>query len=87
MQAGDHIQAGEKGPQDSNPSTSYSTTTSESTARWDAKKRAVKVPPLLPTTLPLPLRFFSIYTFSRSWCVIRTIFSVCIKKDCQNGLL
>ncbi|DBA68819.1 TPA: hypothetical protein ACH3X2_013307 [Trebouxia sp. C0005] len=41
-QAGDHIQAGEKGPQDSNPSTSYSTTTSESTARWDAKKRAVK---------------------------------------------
>ncbi len=59
MQAGDYIQSsetaaqdstpstGERGAQDSTPSTSYSTTTSESTARWDAKKRAVKVDPCI----------------------------------------
>ncbi|DBB15856.1 TPA: hypothetical protein ACH3X3_004049 [Trebouxia sp. C0006] len=53
-QAGDHIQSSEtaaqdstpstseRGAQDSPPSTSYNSTTSESTARWDAKKRAVK---------------------------------------------
>ncbi|DBA96183.1 TPA: hypothetical protein ACH3X1_015661 [Trebouxia sp. C0004] len=46
-QAGDHIPSSETAPQDctpstSTPSTSYGNTTSESTARWDAKKRAVK---------------------------------------------
>lgn len=41
-QAGDHIQSSETAAQDSTPSTSYTSTTSESSARWDAKKRAVK---------------------------------------------
>ena len=63
MQAGDHIQSSETtsetAAQDSTPSTSYSTTTSESITRWDAKKRAVKVTPphaprCLPPRLPLP---------------------------------
>lgn len=74
MQAGDHIQSSEtaaqdstpstseRGAQDSPPSTSYNSTTSESTARWDAKKRAVKVPPLhTPPPHPAPTTAFSLY--------------------------
>ncbi len=57
MQAGDHIQSSETAPQDSTPSTSYSSSTSESSARWDAKKRAVKVTPPPPP----PLRFLSVW--------------------------
>ena len=53
MQAGDHIQSSETAPQDSTPSNSYSSSTSESSARWDAKKRAVKVTPRPPPT-PTP---------------------------------
>ena len=45
IQAGDHMQAAES-TQDSIPSTSYGSTTSASSTRWDAKKRAVKVPQL-----------------------------------------
>ena len=42
MQAGDHIEASEAA-QEGAPSTSYSSTASGSTTRWDAKKKAVKV--------------------------------------------
>lgn len=77
MQAGDHIQSSEtaaqdstpstseRGAQDSPPSTSYNSTTSESTARWDAKKRAVKVPPLhTPPPQPCPHHcIFSLFTY------------------------
>ena len=42
VQAGDHIQAAESA-QDSVPSTSYGSTASASSSRWDAKKLAVKV--------------------------------------------
>ena len=78
MQAGDHIQSSEtaaqdstpstseRGAQDSPPSTSYNSTTSESTARWDAKKRAVKVPPLHtpPPPNPAPTTAFSLYLYT-----------------------
>lgn len=87
MQAGDHIQSSETAAQDSTPSTSYNSTTSESTARWDAKKRAVKVPPLHtppPLTLPPPLHFLSIYILCRSQDMIRTCV-YCKSRDCAWG--
>ena len=94
MQAGDHIQSSEtaaqdstpstseRGAQDSTPSTSYRTTTSESTARWDAKKRAVKVPPLGHPP-PRPRPYPCVFSLCRSWYVIRSNKT----KGNQTGLL
>jgi len=81
MQAGDHIQSSETAPQDSTPSNSYSSSTSESSARWDAKKRAVKVTP--PPPHPCVFSLFGM--FCRSWYMKKRTKQT--KKGLQTALI